>query len=232
MGNCCAGHQHDPDAGLIRAVRSELICHLPYAIFSTAISLAVLSFVTFGWQADTSSWQRGTDTLFHCFHFMHIVFAATGTIITFMRFSRNVLAGVVVGIVAPVFFCVLSDAVLPYLGGRLLGVDMDFHICFLQEIGNVGPFLLAGMLNGFVMSLHHKDRQAGYSLMAHTAHIFVSSLASAFYLVAHGMTMWANQIGFVFLFLVLAVVVPCTMSDVVVPMIFARVGKKNEKHTP
>jgi hypothetical protein len=34
--------------------------------------------------------------------------------------------------------------------------------------------------------------------------------------------------GLLFLFLVIAVVVPCTLSDVVVPWYFARM--KNEKH--
>ena len=59
---------------------------------------------------------------------------------------------------------------------------------------------------------------------------FVSSLASTFYLVAHGFAHWHTQIGLVFLSLIVAVVIPCTLSDLVVPMTFARAGRGNEKH--
>ena len=47
---------------------------------------------------------------------MHIVFAATGTVITFMRFSKH-SAGITYCLIGPTIFCVLSDAVLPYIAG-------------------------------------------------------------------------------------------------------------------
>ena len=40
------------------------------------------------------------------------------------------------------------------LAGKILGVHMEFHICFLSELHNVIPFLVIGLLNGSVMSLH------------------------------------------------------------------------------
>ena len=61
-----------------------------------------------------------------------------------------------------------------------------------------------------------------YAITSHVAHIFVSSLASTFYLVAHGFSNWYDNIGFVFLSMIVAVVIPCTLSDVVVPMTFAK----------
>ena len=82
-------HNHDHEHTLI----GELMCHLPYAFFSVALGLTILSFVSYFSfnNGDTVAAQEGADTLFHSFHFMHIAFAATGTLITFFRFSKNVV---------------------------------------------------------------------------------------------------------------------------------------------
>jgi hypothetical protein len=214
------GHQH--------TITSEVICHFPYAVFSVAFGLAVLSIISFLslCNIDTQTMCRGAHMLFHSFHFMHIVFAATGTLITFFRFSKNILKGLIVGALTASFFCTMSDSILPYIGGRILGVDMHFHLCFFTELDKVLPFLFVGLLNGYIMSKHHASKQSFYSTFSHFFHILVSSFASIFYLVAHGFIHWWASIGFVFLFLIIAVVIPCTFSDVVVPMFFAKADKK------
>jgi len=222
------GHDHHIHTGENTVVH-ELLCHLPYAIYSVAFSLIILSiYSVFTLGFDPSLIKKGSKALFHSFHFMHIVFAATGTIITFRRFSKNYWRALLVGIVSPTFFCILSDAVLPYIGGTLLGVQMNFHACFFTEPQRVIPFLIVGIINGFVMSSHHESKQGGYSLSSHATHIFISSLASTFYLISHGFTNWYVSIGNVFVLLIIAVVVPCTLADVVVPMTMARLGKEPE----
>jgi len=221
-------HDHSHDSGQ-HTIIDEMICHLPYAIYSVAFSLIILSiYSVFSMTLDPAIVKKGSKALFHSFHFMHIVFAATGTVITFCRFSKNYVRALIVGILSPTFFCILSDAVLPYIGGRLLGVSMHFHACFFTEPQRVIPFLIVGIINGFVMSRHHESKQGGYSLSSHATHIFISSLASTFYLISHGFTNWYASIGNVFVLLIVAVVVPCTLADVVVPMTMARLGKKSK----
>jgi len=217
-------HNHDHEHTLI----GELMCHLPYAFFAVALGLTILSFVSYFSmaQGDADVVQEGADTLFHSFHFMHIAFAATGTLITFFRYSKNVVRALFVGIFSSTFFCLLSDVFMPYVGGMLLGMDMHLHICFASELANVIPFMFVGIVNGFVMSRHEEGRQGFYSIFSHFAHIFISSLASIFYLVSHGFFHWQDHIGYVFLLLIVAVVVPCTLSDVVVPMLIAKADKK------
>lgn len=218
-------HANDHDHSCGHTIIDEMICHLPYAIYSVAFSLIILSlYSVFSMSLDPAIVKKGSKALFHSFHFMHIVFAATGTIITFCRFSKNYFRALIVGIVSPTFFCILSDAVLPYIGGTILGVHMHFHACFLTEPQRVIPFLIVGILNGFVMSRHHESKQGAYSLSSHATHIFISSLASTFYLISHGFTAWYASIGNVFVLLIIAVVVPCTLADVVVPMTMARLG--------
>ena len=216
-------HTHD------HTVTNELICHLPYAVFSVAFALTILSVLSafsLG-VADKNLVKQGAQLLFHSLHFMHIVFAATGTIISFSRFSKSIGKALLIGTISPTFFCMLSDAILPYLGGRMLGVPMHFHLCFFSDTIKVVPFLLVGIINGLIMSRHHESKLGSYAVSSHAVHIFVSSLASTFYLVSHGFTNWYTHIGIVFLFLIGSVVVPCTLSDVVVPISFAkRFGKK------
>jgi len=65
-----------------------------------------------------------------------------------------------------------------------------------------------------------------YSVGFHFFHIFISSMASVLYLVSFGFHNWWNQMGFVFLFMIFAVLIPCTLADIVTPMLFAKAKKK------
>lgn len=209
------------------SLRDEIITHFPYAVFSVALGLigaALLTYFSFGATAQTV--KKGTHILFHTFHFLHIVFAATGAMVTFFRFSNKVLKGIVVSTVSTVFFCVLSDVLLPYASGVLLGVNMDLHICFHSELMNVIPFLVIGIFNGWVLNKHRRGLQSYYSLWSHFTHIFVSSIASLLYMVGNGFDDWAHFMGPIYCLLILSVVVPCTLSDLVVPMFFAGSGEE------
>lgn len=217
-------HVHaDHDCSLI----GELICHLPYAIFSVAIGLIVLSFLTFFGltSGHGSSHSHGLHVLFHSFHFLHIIFATTGSLVTFSRFSNNMVKGVIVSLISALFFCTLSDVILPYAAGRLLGVSMRLHICLISELHNIIPFLGVGLLNGFIMTKHETSTKGFYSVGSHFAHILTSSLASLFYIVGEGFIHWVDKMGLLFILLIVAVVIPCTFADVIVPISFARSGK-------
>jgi len=119
---------------------------------------------------------------------------------------------------------------MPYLAGRILGVEMEFHFCILKEYQNIFPFVIAGLINGLALGRLKKEKLVNYSFGAHSLHILVSAFASLFYLISFGMTDWHSQIGMVFIFLVIAVVIPCILSDIITPMFFARVDRRNERN--
>ncbi len=226
-------HQHDDahEHHDEHSLKAEFLHHFPYAIFSVALGMVVLSLLDYVSYSNLPHVGkvscRGYHLLFHSFHFLHILFAATGTVITYSRFAKNpsLFKTILIGIVSPAIFCMLSDVVLPYLSGRILGVDMVFHICFHRELQNVIPFLGMGILNGLILRSHHTAMLKMFSLGSHFTHILISSLASLFYMVAHGFTDWYPKMGYVFLFLVAAIIIPCTLSDVVIPIYFARKKK-------
>lgn len=208
----------------------ELAHHFPYAVFSVALSFvgaALLGYFSFG--ATAKAVEAGSLVLFHSFHFLHIVFAATGAVLTYFRYSNNVFQGIVLGALNATVFCIVSDIFMPYLVGQSLGVTMELHICFMHEMHNIVPFLLVGVFNGWLLSKHHTGKKSFYSLWSHFTHILVSSLASMLYIISHGMHDWMPHMGVLFGFLIIAVVVPCTLSDVVVPFYAARLGKRREE---
>ena len=208
-------------------IPEEVYSHLPYAVFSVTFSLIALSIFSFlAVSKNSADVNCAFDQLFHSFHFMHIVFASSGSLLTFFRFSDNLPKGLFIGGLTSMIFCALSDILMPYVGGTLLGVDMHLHLCFIYELQNVLPFLIVGLFTGVIMRRHQLEVRGVISLWSHFTHIFISSLASSFYLVAHGFSDWAPQIGPVFLVLLISVLIPCSLSDVVIPMFFAKAGKK------
>lgn len=207
----------------------ELLCHIPYAGFSLACAFALLSILNFIAlsSVDPDNIYEGYHVLFHSFHYLHIIVAVTGAMVAFFRFSSNIFVGFLVAVVSPTIFCVLSDIMLPTLAGNLLGVPMHMHICFFnfQDALNLSAFMVLGVICGAAL-LQHQESLKTFALRSHFLHIFVSSLASLFYIVAHGFSEWHEAMGILFLFLFIAVVVPCTLSDVVVPLYCARGSSK------
>jgi len=215
---CCSGHS---------PLFDEFVCHFPYAVFSLTLGLIALSIMSPSSVTQVGEVKATFFRLFHSFHYLHILFASAGAILTFFRHSRRLLLGILVGIFSPVFFCVFSDILMPYIGGRLLGANMHFHVCFFHEFSNVSLFLLIGILTGFIFRFHvdQKHSTSIFTRWLHFFHILLSSMASMFYMVSHGFFQWDRQMGMVFVVLIFAVVIPCTLSDLVVPIFVAR-GKK------
>lgn len=220
-------HAHDQEGKYLQHInfKDELLCHFPYAILSVAISMIFLSLIS---NLSAGSNLKTFKHLFHDFHFLHLVFSGTGAVLIFRKYSKSISWAIGVGFFVPVIFCTLSDSIMPYIGGKYLGLSMQFHWCFVSHFTTVLPFLLAGILNGFIVSSHSVSKQIFYSTGSHFLHIFVSSMASMLYFVSFGFSNWHDHIGFVFLFLILAVLIPCTLADIVVPMLFAHAKKKLE----
>ena len=211
----CSGHEP--------SIWNEFICHIPYTAISLAVGFALASIlhvingVSVATQYDVA--MHGYHTLFHVFHFLHIVFAVTGTTVTFFRYSNRIVFGVLVSLLVPAFFCMLSDSVLPMIAGSILGVSMHLHICIfhLHDAINLFIFMITGLGIGTAL-LQHSSSLRVFSYGSHFFHIFCSSLASLFYIVSHGFTDWPHHMGLVFISLFIAVIVPCTLSDVVIPL--------------
>ena len=80
-----------------------------------------------------------------------------------------------------------------------------------------------------VMSFHDAEGQRRYASTAHFLHIFISAFASTIYMISHGFSDWYEHMAFVFCFLLIAVLIPCTLADVVVPAFFGSISAKPKR---
>ena len=231
MSECPCSHtdDHHSHRSHEASLFKELSCHFPWATLSIGLGFVLLSILHFiGLGIGQTASAAGYHILFHVFHYLHIVFAVVGTMVTFARFSSDFWRGLIISTVFPSFFCILSDIALPTLAGNILGVRMKMHVCFVSEAHNIVPLLIIGVCTGILLRSHHESMLMFFSLGSHFFHICIGSLASLFYMVSFGFTDWYESMGLLFLFLIAAVLVPCTLSDLIVPWYFAK--KKHEKH--
>jgi len=197
---------------------TEFAHHLPYTVVGSLIAMAGV------WWFATNHLEHGqAQTLFaqarasfHLFHPLHVLLSAIATTSLFWRHERHLRRAVLVGALGTIIPCGLSDYIFPYAGGVVLGQGMELHLCLVEHPQLFFPFLALGIIGGFWA----EEQLTGSHLFSHGAHIFVSSVASLLYLVSFGFTAWMTDVRLVFpafLIIVLAVWVPCCISDIVVP---------------
>ncbi len=169
--------------------------------------------------------DSGLRPLFHVFHPLHMLFSAAATTAMFWRYDRRMIRAIVVGIVGSIGICGLSDIIIPHISLLLLGKHIPWHICIVEHPAMVLPFAAMGVLLGLVAAMGVTQS----TFYSHSLHVFVSTMASIFYIVnGHEGLEWVSKLGVIFFFVVFAVVVPCCFSDIIFPV--AMSSKAREKH--
>ncbi len=227
---------------------AELTSHLPFSILSVAIGLMLAGLICFvvseqtltaaqqfiagahAEQADELGSEDGHAhgargrlhgflVLFHLFHPAHMLFSAAATAAMFMRHERNWAKAIVVGFTGAVIVCGISDIIMPHCSVLIMNRQLDWHICVVEHPMLVFPFASIGVLIGVLAG----GGTAQSTIFSHSMHVFVSTMASIFYLIgAFGRFEWISELGWVFLFICLAVMIPCCLSDIVYPLLFTR----------
>jgi len=202
-----------------RQILEELREHLPYTVFAALIGVGLMSLISFGaaLTGRQSLLPEASQGLFHVFHFSHLFFSAIATTAMFWRHERLLLKTIGVGFFGTVLPCGTSDVIFPFLGGKVLGVSMEFHLCIAQHPLLVLPFLFGGIAVGFLLPSVQRS-----TLFSHAGHVILSSTATMLYLVSFGVADWLRFSALVFLLLIAAVMVPCCTSDIVFPLLFTR----------
>ncbi len=203
-------------------ILSELKEHLPFTILSAGIAIVAVGFLTI--IIGEYELPYTGENLFHIFHPLHVLASAATTTSMFWKYKRNILHAAATGLIGALVICSLSDIIFPFLGGFFLGIEMDMHICILKHPMIIVPFLLVGVLTGFLSPglIEHS------TIYSHSAHILLSTMASLVYLISFGMTGWLGHIGWVFMILVLVVLITCCLSDIIFPLFFT--GGKKHNH--
>jgi len=196
---------------MVRRIANELKSHAPFTSFGAITGIIIMAIMVLGNVPSGVS-----HTLFYILHPVHVVLSAIVTTAMYKRHSKGkVWAAILIGYVGSICIATLSDAVIPYLGGVLLTLKMEFHVGFIEKWWLVNPMALIGITIGYWKPT---------TKFPHAGHVLLSTWASLFYFTAFGMANWIPLLPFIFLILFLAVWIPCCTSDIVFPLLFTRDG--------
>jgi hypothetical protein len=201
----------------IRLVAIELRNHAPFTIFGALTGLVIIFILIYGNLLFKIS--PISENIFYVLHPTHIFLSALVTTTLYVRYhKKNLWLAIIIGYTGSIGIATISDSIIPFFGEILLDLPYaEVHIGFIEEplITNIPAVL--GIIIGF---------WKGFTKIPHTGHVMISTWASLFHVImATGTIISTTQIIGIFIFLFLAVWLPCCTSDIIYPLIFQ--NKKN-----
>jgi len=192
-----------------RLLKHELKHHLPFTFFATISGIAIVLLIQFLLKITIST------QAFEILHPLHVIVSGAASAAIFYRYRKNFLYTIFVGIISSVVIGTFSDILLPYFGALLFGFHPEFHLPIFNE-----PLLILGSATfGSIIGIYTK-----LTKLPHSLHVFISVFASLFYLLAFTGTLTIFHLILSVIIVSLAVVVPCCVSDILIPFFF--LGKK------
>jgi len=192
---------------MLRRIGIELARHAPFTAAGAVSGIVIMAIVIL-----VKAPSNVSETIFYILHPAHVLFSAIVTTAMYKRYSAGKLwAAILIGYTGSVGISTLSDSIIPYLGGESLNIKMEFHIGFIEKWWLVNPLAFLGIAIGYLRPT---------TKLPHAAHVFLSTWASLFYFTAFGAAQWLPLLPLIFVFLFLAVWVPCCVSDIVYPHLF------------
>jgi hypothetical protein len=200
---------------MLKQIGKELKNHAPFTFFGAFTGIMVMA-LFYQLPSHTSF------TIFYILHPVHVLLSALVTSSIFeihkhksMKDGYILPALLVIGYTGSIGIATVSDSIIPFLGEILLNLPKrEIHIGFIEKWWLVNPLALLGIAISYF-------RPA--TKFPHAGHVLLSTWASLFHMImALGENM--NIIAYIgiFLFLFLAVWIPCCVSDIVFPLLFVK----------
>lgn len=204
---------------MLKRIASELKEHAPFTALGAVSGIAIIALIVF---ANVPS--QISRLIFYSLHPAHVVLSALVTTAMYRKYgNRKIWTAILIGYFGSIGVTTLSDALMPYLGGSLLGVEIEFHIPFIEteKIPFIGIekwiVVNSAAFTGIIIAFFKPITK-----FPHSGHVLLSTWASLFYFAAFGVASWLPLLPLLFLFLFLAVWLPCCLSDIVFPLLFTR----------
>jgi len=200
---------------MIKQISKELKNHAPFSIFGAITGIIVIVF--FQKLPDKVSYN-----IFYTLHPIHVVLSALVTASMYklhkcgrIRGKCNIWTLLVIGYLGSVGIATLSDSVIPYIGESLLNLpNRGIHLGFIEKWWLVNPLAILGVAIAYFKPA---------TKFPHSGHVLLSVWASLFHIImALGQTVNWFFYAAIFLFLFLAVWIPCCLSDIVFPLLFVK----------
>jgi len=194
---------------MLRRIATELAEHTPFTVIGAITGIIIMVIIVFG-----NVPAQISQTVFYTLHPLHVALSAFVTTAMYKKNSNGkIWAAILIGYFGSIGIATLSDAIIPYLGGALLNINMEFHVPFIEKWWLVNPLALIGIGIGYWRPT---------TKFPHSGHVLLSTWASLFYFTTFGTAYWIPLLPFIFLFLFLAVWIPCCLSDIAFPLLFVR----------
>ena len=199
---------------MLKLIGNELKHHAPFTALGAVTGIAIMLIILFGNILPQVS--QVSHTVFYILHPLHITLSAIVTTAMYKKYGNGkIWVIILIGYFGSIGIGTLSDSVIPYLGEILLDLpNRGIHIGFIEEWQIVNSAALIGIAIGYWKPI---------TRLPHFGHVLLSTWASLFHIImALGDT--ADPVTFmvIFLFLFLAVWIPCCTSDIVFPLLFTR----------
>ena len=207
-----------------RPIARELSRHIPFTAFGALTGIVFMVIVYAGGFLDDIS--PVSETVFYVLHPTHVFLSALVTTAIYRLHGGGkgrLWKAIIIGYSGAIVVATISDSIVPYLGETLAVLPgRELHIGFIDEPWITNPPAIAGIAVGYLIPR---------TRFPHAGHVLISTWASLFHIImALGQTVsWLQGLA-IFLFLFLAVWLPCCLSDIIYPMLFVREGKVEHHH--
>ncbi|MCK4369413.1 MAG: hypothetical protein KAV68_07145 [Dehalococcoidales bacterium] len=194
---------------MVRRITKELKEHIPFTALGALTGIIITVIIVLG-----NVPFHISHTIFYTLHPVHVLLSALVTTAMYMRYRKGkIWVAILIGWTGSIGIATISDAIIPYLGGTLLHIPMEFEVPFIEHWW-LNLLALAGIGIGYWKQT---------TKIPHLGHVLLSTWASLFYIMTFGkIADWIPLLPFIFLILFLAVWIPCCTSDIVYPLLFVK----------
>ena len=198
---------------MFKTMLNELKDHYPFTLFG-ALTGIILMMLFKNMEHETA------HTLFYIFHPLHIFLSAMVTAAIYKKYNSDTnkivqfIKVLIIGYIGSITIGTLSDSLIPYWGETLLDMPQRHaHIGFVEKWYFVNPVAFAAIVLAYFYPI---------TKFPHASHVLISTWASLFHIImAMGKGTPVPYFA-IFIFLFIAVWLPCCFSDIVFPMLFVK----------
>jgi hypothetical protein len=195
---------------MIHRIVKELKVHAPFTMVGATTGIIIM--VVMAYAPAPRAVSRG---LFWTCHPLHVLLSALVTAGMYRLHSTGSLRlTILIGYFGSIGIATLSDCLIPSVGEYLLGLpNRGIHLGFIEKWWLVNPLAMVGIA---IACIRPRTK------FPHAGHVFLSTWASLFHMtmaLGDDLTPGIAVVTGVFLFI--AVWLPCCMSDIAFPLLFA-----------
>lgn len=207
---------------MLRLIARELKNHAPFTALGAITGIVFIVIIAFGNVLPQVS--QVSYAIFYILHPAHVVLSALVTTALYKKYGGGkIWAAILVGYFGSVGIATISDSLIPYLGETLMVLPYrEIHIGLIEEWWLVNPAALLGIIIGYLKQT---------TKFPHYGHVMISTWASLFHIIM-ALGEAVNWITFlaIFVFLFLAVWIPCCTSDILFPLLFTKKAQASFEH--